>query len=184
MAAGERPPGVSDLDAQLFAGSSLWPVRRGGSYAYHVDEEHVPAWLRDAVIYHVFIDRFATADGRAFDAPATPGGFYGGTLRGVIERLAYIANLGATCIWLSPLFPSPSHHGYDATNYRSVEPRLGTEDDLRELITAAHERGIRVILDYAVNHVSWDHPAFRAALADQRSPESTWFTLRAGQTNT
>lgn len=179
VVAGERPPGVSEIDARLFAfpGTSLWPVRRSGSYAYHVDDERVPEWLRDAVIYQVFVDRFATTGGRPFDAPATPGGFYGGTLRGAIERLDYIAALGATCIWLSPIFPSPSHHGYDATDYRSVEPRLGSEADLRELTEAAHARGMRVILDYVVNHVSWDLPAFRAALADQHSPEAGWFSF-------
>jgi glycosidase len=179
VVAGERPPGVSDMDARLFAfpGAPLWPIRRGGSYAYHVDEEHVPAWLRDAVIYHVFVDRFATSGGAAFAMPPTPGGFFGGTLRGAIERLDYIAALGADCIWLSPLFPSPTHHGYDATDYRGVEPRLGSESDLCELIAAAHARGMRVILDYVVNHVSWDHPAFRAALAAQDSPEAGWFTF-------
>lgn len=177
VAAGERPPGVSDFDAQLFAGAALWPVRRSGSYAYHVDEQRVPDWLRDAVIYHVFIDRFATTGGRPFAAPATPGGFYGGTLRGALEQLDYIAGLGATCIWLSPLFPSPSHHGYDATDYGAVEPRLGSAGDLSELIAAAHQRGMRVILDYVVNHISSEHAAFRAAQADERSPEAAWFSF-------
>lgn len=177
---GEPPDGVTPEDAALFSAPGqprLWPVRRAGGYAYHVDDERVPEWLRDAVIYHVFIDRFATTGGRPFDAPATPGGFYGGTLRGTIERLDYIAELGATCVWLSPLFPSPSHHGYDATDYRAVEPRLGSADDLRELIDAAHQRGMRVILDFVVNHVSSDHPAFRAALADRNSAEASWFTF-------
>ena len=90
---------------------------RRGSFAYHVDDERVPDWLRDAVIYQVFIDRFATTGGVPFAEPATPGGFYGGTLRGVIEHLDHIVALGVTCIWLSPLFPSPSHHGYDATDF-------------------------------------------------------------------
>jgi glycosidase len=177
---GARPEGVTAQDEQLFAvpgQEPLWPIRRAGSYAYHVDAEQVPEWLRDAVIYHVFVDRFATIGGQPFAAPPTPGGFYGGTLRGVIERLEYIAELGATCIWLSPLFPSPSHHGYDATDYASVEPRLGSAADLRELIDAAHARGIRILLDYVVNHVSNQHPAFVRAHADQDSPEASWFTF-------
>jgi len=179
VVAGEPPPDVSEMDARLFAfaGPSLWPVRRRAGYAYHVDEEHVPRWLRDAVIYQVFIDRFATTGGRPFDSPSTPAGLHGGTLRGVTERLDHIVSLGATCIWLSPLFPSPSHHGYDATDYARVEPRLGTEDDLRDLIAAAHRHGVRVILDYVVNHVSSEHPAFRKAQADQGCPEAAWFTF-------
>jgi cyclomaltodextrinase len=177
---GARPESVTALDERLFAvpgQPALWPIRRAGSYAYHVDAEQVPEWLRDAVIYHVFVDRFATTGGEAFAAPPTPGGFYGGTLRGTIERLDYIAELGATCIWLSPVFPSPSHHGYDATDYGSVEPRLGSEADLRELIDAAHARGMRVLLDYVVNHVSHEHPAFARARGEQGSPEAGWFTF-------
>jgi glycosidase len=142
-----------------------------------VDDEHVPTWLRDAVIYQVFIDRFATDGGRPFAEPATRAGFYGGTLRGVLEHLDHISGLGATCIWLSPLFPSPSHHGYDATDFDSVEPRLGTMDDLRELIAAAHAAGLRVLLDLAVNHVSSGHPAFRRAQTDRESAEAGWFTF-------
>ncbi len=155
----------------------LWPVPRSGAFAFHVDDERVPAWLRDAVIYQVFIDRFATDGGRPFAEPATRAGFYGGTLRGVIEHLDHITGLGITCLWLSPLFPSPSHHGYDATDFDSVEPRLGTLDDLRELIEAAHTAGLRVLLDLAVNHVSSEHPAFQRAQADRDSGEAGWFTF-------
>jgi glycosidase len=175
---GELPPGISDLDVALFSfAGELWPVRRHGSDAYAVDDEHVPGWLRDAVIYEVFVDRFATTGGRPFAEPATPAGFYGGTLRGVIERIDHIVDLGVSCIWLSPVFPSPSHHGYDASDHRSIEPRLGTEADLRELIGLAHDRGLRIILDFVANHVSSDHPAFRAAIADRDRPEAGWFTF-------
>lgn len=178
MVRGRRPDGLSDEDAATTTWlGDVWPVRRTGSYAVHVDRDRVPAWLRDAVIYHVFVDRFAPPDGRDFATPATPNGFYGGAIRGVLERIDHIAGLGADCILLSPIFPSPSHHGYDATDLRSVEPRLGTEDDLRALITSAHDRGIRVILDFAVNHVSSRHPAFLAALADRNAPTVDWFTF-------
>ena len=147
----------------------------GGSFAVHVDDATIPGWLRDAVIYEVFVDRFAGPDGEALAAPAALGGFAGGTLRGVIARLDHIAALGVTCLWLTPIFPSPSHHGYDATDYHSIEPRLGTEGDLGEVVAAAHARGLRVILDFAVNHVSADHPAFQAAITDRSSPEASWF---------
>lgn len=180
LVGGARPADTLESDTALFAvpgAPPLWPVRRAGGYAYHVDDQRVPDWLRDAVIYQVFVDRFATAGGRPFAEPMSLDGFFGGTLRGVIERLDYISDLGATCVWLSPVFPSPSHHGYDATDYGSIEPRLGTADDLRELIDAAHMRGMRVILDYVVNHISHEHPAFVAARADQHSAEASWFTF-------
>ena len=171
VVAGERPPDTSDEDAAMFAlDRALWPIRRTGAEAVHVDREHVPDWLRDAVIYQVFVDRFATTDGVPFATPASPGGFFGGTLRGVIERLDHIVELGVTCLWLSPIFPSPSHHGYDATDYRAVEPRLGSEADLRELVALAHGRGLRVILDWVVNHVSSSHPAFRRPSATPPVP--------------
>jgi glycosidase len=180
MARGERPANLQPNDRGMFviAGQdTLWPIRRAGSYAYHVDDERVPEWLRDAVIYQVFVDRFAPGGGATFGAPATLGGFFGGTLRGVIEQLDYIGDIGVDCLWLSPLFPSPSHHGYDATDYRRIEPRLGSDDDLRQLIAAAHARGIRVLLDYVVNHVSSEHAAFQQALADRESPTASWFTF-------
>jgi glycosidase len=104
-------------------------------------------------------------------------GFYGGTIAGVIEQLDYIEALGAGAIWLSPIFPSPSHHGYDTTDFYTVEPRLGTADELRALIDAAHARGIRVIFDYTANHFSEEHPAFQAALRDPQSPTFPWFTF-------
>lgn len=179
---GEQPAHAEPYDGDLFNfgndGPKLWPIRRSSGYGYHVDDETVPQWLREAIIYHVFLDRFNTGDGRAFASPDTPGGFYGGTIRGVTAQIDYIASLGATCLWLSPLFPSESHHGYDGTDYQSVEPRLGSEADLIELLDAAHQRGIRVILDYVVNHVSWHHHAFRAAIASGASAEERdWFTF-------
>ena len=180
VVAGARPPGVSDLDAATFAVSGateLWPIRRTAAEAYHVDRERVPAWLRDAVIYQVFVDRFATTGGVPFAEPSSPSGVYGGTLRGVLERLPYLVDLGVTCLWLTPIFPSPSHHGYDATDYRSVEPRLGTEADLRALVDAAHDAGMHILLDYAVNHLSSAHPAFQVALRDRDAPEARWFTF-------
>lgn len=177
---GERPDGVHPDDEVLAALSGqarLWTVRRIGSYAYHVDREQVPLWLRDAVIYHLFVDRFEPGDGHAFAHPTSLGGFFGGTLRGVIERLDYIRSLGVDCIWMLPVFPSPSHHGYDATDYGRVEPRLGSDDDLRALIRAAHARGMRVLLDYVVNHVSHEHPLFQEASRVPDSPKASWFTF-------
>lgn len=149
-------------------------------FAIYVDSRAVPDWLHEAVIYHLVADRFDPGAGRDWLAPNDLNGFWGGTLRGVIDRLPYLSDLGVTCLWLSPVFASPSHHGYDTTDYRRVEPRLGTEADLVELFTAAHECGMRVILDFVANHLSSEHPAFRAAKADPASPERDWFTFRDG----
>ncbi len=89
----------------------------------------------------------------------------------------YLANLGVNVLWLTPVFPSPSHHGYDATDYFEIEPRLGSKADLRALLDAAHGRGLRVLLDFAPNHCSSEHPAFRKALSDPASPFVQWFSF-------
>lgn len=173
---GDVGPGDESL-RELGREFSLTFVRGVRSFAYRVDQEQPPEWLRDAVFYHVFVDRFATAGGRPFATPASPMGFYGGTLAGAAEQLDYIASLGTTAIWLSPIFPSPSHHGYDATDYFAVEPRLGTLEDLRAFVDGAHARGMRVLLDYIANHFSNEHPVFQEALRDPASPFREWFTF-------
>jgi glycosidase len=94
-----------------------------------------------------------------------------------LEKLDYIAELGASAIWLSPIFPSPTAHGYDATDYSTVEPRLGGEQALRELVAGAHGRGLRIILDLVCNHVSNRHPIFLEAVANPRSPYHDWFSF-------
>ncbi len=145
-------------------------------FAFVVDREPTPAWIHDAVIYHILVDRFAPDPGSDFAQPSDRlGGFYGGTLRGITAQLDYLAELGVTCLWLSPIFRSPSHHGYDATDYSQVEPRLGTEEDVVALLEEAHRRGLRVILDFVANHVSSQHPIFQAALSDPASREADWF---------
>lgn len=149
-------------------------------FGVYVDCAEVPGWLREAIIYQIFVDRFAPSPGAAFATPADPlGGFYGGTLRGITSRLDYLAGLGVTCLWLTPIFPSPTHHGYDATDYTRIEPRLGTEADFQELLEGAHQRGMRVILDYVANHCSRQHPAFLNALADRACETAHWFTFEA-----
>ena len=108
--------------------------------------------------------------------PTNLSGFFGGTFRGAIQKLDYIQSLGCNAIWLSPLFASPSHHGYDATDYYTVEPRFGTNSDLKELIEKAHQRSIRIILDFVANHWSNQHPTFQAAQSEKDSEYRTWYT--------
>jgi len=155
------------------------PPDEGTVFDVHIDRLQPPEWARQALIYHVFVDRFYPGDGRAWQQPDALSGFYGGTLWGVRDKLDYIAELGATCIWLSPTWPSPSHHGYDVTDYGRVEPRLGGDEALRVLVEAAHARGIRVLLDLVCNHISREHPIFQEALRDPQSPYRAWFTFDA-----
>ena len=146
-------------------------------FAYSVDRLASPDWARAAVVYQIFVDRFNPGGDRSFAQPDSLHSFLGGTLAGVTEKLDHIADLGATCIWLSPIFASPTYHGYDTTDFYAVEPRLGSNDDLRRLVQAAHARGIHVLLDFVCNHVSVRHPFFQEARSDPASPYRRWFTF-------
>jgi cyclomaltodextrinase / maltogenic alpha-amylase / neopullulanase len=145
-------------------------------FSLWIDPHGVPEWARQALVYHIFLDRFFPGQGQPWRKPQDLSGFFGGTLRGVIEKLDTIQSFGFNTLWLSPLFASPSHHGYDATDLYRVEPRLGTNADLKELIDSAHARGLRLLLDFVANHWSSQHPTFQAALADERSPYRDWYT--------
>lgn len=126
------------------------------------------------MVYQVFVDRFNPGKGKKWLQTTDLTKPFGGTLRGVIEKLDYIKDLGFNTIWLSPIFASPSHHGYDISDYLRVEPRFGTEADLRELLDLAHAKGLRVLLDFVANHCSNQHERFQAALAGDKDAIS-WF---------
>lgn len=148
---------------------------RGDTFTYYVDRMTAPEWAKKAIIYQVFVDRFYPGDGREWLHPKDLNGFYGGTLWGVCDKLDYLVDLGIDCIWLSPTFPSPTHHGYDITNYQHVEPRMGGDEAMNALIEAAHARGIRIVLDLVCNHLSDEHPYFVDAIEDRNSPYRNWF---------
>jgi glycosidase len=171
------------IHATTVTGASLpcpWPASDSPrTYAYVVGRRPIPAWIRDAVIYQVFVDRFAPDPGSAFLDPTDLSEVFGGTLRGLLSRLDHLQALGVTCLWLTPIFPSPSSHGYDPINPGAIEPRLGTLEDWDALVAAARARGLRLLLDYVVNHVSSDHPQFRAAQADPTDPAVAWFRFRS-----
>lgn len=174
-ATGQWPADVQDPFAA--------PAPEGREFAYHVDRRHAPAWLADAVIYQIFVDRFAASPGqpplRAYaNDPDHLHDFLGGTLRGIIDKLDYLADLGVTCLWLTPLTESPTYHSYNPTRYDTVSARFGTNEDLRELIAGAHLRGMRVLLDFVANHTSDEHPAFLAARANPATaPTADWYAI-------
>ncbi len=157
-------------------------------YGYHVDRYQTPAWVREAVIYQIFVDRFASGP---TGSPVKQGWlsedemntFMGGNLQGITARLDYIAELGVTALWLTPIFSADAYHAYDTLDYWEIDPRFGTKADLRALVDAAHARGLRVILDFVANHTSSASPAFQAALADTASPYREWFSFDPAYTH-
>lgn len=149
----------------------------GKIFSYHVDTFQAPQWAHDAIIYHIFVDRFYAGDGHTWLQTDDLNGICGGTLWGVSQKLDYLVDLGINCIWLSPIWVSPSHHGYDVTDYDKVNPNLGGDAALHHLVEAAHQRGIRVLLDLVCNHISNEHPVFLEAMSDPYSPYRDWFTF-------
>jgi len=144
-----------------------------------------PAWVADTVFYQVFPDRLARS-GRvaapgpleAWDAPPTLFGFKGGDLSGVADRLDDLADLGIGGLYLNPIFTAASNHRYNAADYLTVDPLLGGDAALRELLDAAHARGIRVVLDGVFNHAGRGFFPFQHVLeAGLQSPYRDWFYL-------
>jgi maltose alpha-D-glucosyltransferase/alpha-amylase len=125
-----------------------------------------PLWFKDAIIYELHVKAFndSNADGI-------------GDFQGLIERLDYLQNLGVTCIWLLPFFPSPLRDdGYDIADYMNVHPSYGTMDDFRNFLSAAHERDLQVMIELVINHTSDQHPWFQAARhAPPGSPERDYY---------
>lgn len=125
-----------------------------------------PLWYKDAIIYQLHIKSFFDANGDGI-----------GDFKGLHEKLDHVASLGATAIWLLPFFPSPRRDdGYDIADYGDVSPDYGTIDEFRAFVQAAHERGIKVIIELVINHTSDQHPWFqRARHAPPGSPERDFY---------
>jgi len=169
---GARPAGAI-VRYQLGVGDHV--ADRGQTHGYVVDETEQPAWTRDAIVYHIFVDRFWSPDGPWPQRGTGPAERYGGTLEGLRRKLDHISALGANVIWLSPIHPSPTYHGYDATDLFAVSPTLGTIADFDRLLEDAHGRGIRMLLDFVPNHWSREHPTFVEATTDRNSPYVDWY---------
>jgi glycosidase len=115
-------------------------------------------------VYEIFVRSFADSDGDGI-----------GDLNGITQRLDYLESLSVDTIWLMPIFPSPSDHGYDVSDYFAVNPDFGTLEDLQALVDAAHQRQMRVILDFVPSHLSNQNPLFQDAFQNPDSPYSDWF---------
>ncbi len=121
-----------------------------------------PLWYKDAVIYEIHVRAFADSNADGI-----------GDLQGLISKLDYLQDLGVTCLWLLPFFPSPLRDdGYDISNYTGVNPSYGTIADFQEFLNAAHARDMQVMIELVINHTSDQHPWFQAARhAPKGSPE-------------
>jgi maltose alpha-D-glucosyltransferase / alpha-amylase len=122
-------------------------------------------WYKDAIFYQVYVRAFRDSNGDGH-----------GDLRGLTEKLDYLQELGADCIWLMPIYPSPlKDDGYDIADYYNIAETFGTLDDFKALIEAAHQRTIRIVMDLVLNHTSDQHPWFQASRADRNSPYRDYY---------
>ena len=146
-----------------------------------------PAWTRDAVFYQIFVERFA--NGRPeidpegvlpWGSEPTRAGFTGGDLRGIERHLDHVVDLGANALYLTPIFEADTNHRYDTADYTRIDHRLGDLDDFRSLLRAAHDRGVRVVLDGVFNHTGEGHWAFRHVYANgAQSPYVDWYSIES-----
>src|SRR5919107_1053704 len=131
----------------------------------HEFERHAADWYKDAIIYEAYV--------RGFHDSSSDGN---GDLRGLIEKLDYLRDLGVDCLWLMPIYESPLKDvGYDIADFRKIHPTIGVVEDFEALTAAAHEYGIRIIADLVVNHTSDQHPWFQEARRDPLSPKRDYY---------
>ena len=142
----------------------------------------VPQWAANKVVYQIFPSRFATTqpvDKKLwYKAPITPMDDLHGNLRGIIEHLDYIKDLGIDVVYLTPIFKSNSCHKYDTIDYYQVDPSFGTTEDLKELVQKSHERGMKVVLDAVYNHTGREFFAFQDILEKgEKSKYLDWYFI-------
>ncbi|MCM1088377.1 MAG: glycoside hydrolase family 13 protein [Muribaculaceae bacterium] len=155
-------------------------------YPFILKEEipDVPTWFKTAVVYNIFPDSFASKR-RSLqcekEETALPDGRIcrqkrGGTIRGILENLDYIQEMGFTCLYLNPIFAAGEYHKYDVLDYYHIDAGMGTEEEFRALVDALHERGMKIVIDGVFNHCSWEFFAFQDVVEKGRdSRYCKWF---------
>jgi alpha-amylase len=129
-------------------------------------------WWEGAIFYEIFVRSFYDSDGDGI-----------GDFNGITEKLDYLEELGVNAIWLMPIHPSPSYHGYDVLNFYAVNHEYGTLDDFKHLLDEAHKRDMRIIIDLVLNHTSSQHPFFVDANNNPDSPYRDWYIWEADYPN-
>jgi cyclomaltodextrinase len=170
--------------------SSDQPTPPGGYYEFpyihEIDMHAAPDWAKEAIFYQIFPERFANGDPSNDPEGTEPWGGepttdnnFGGDLRGIIDKLDYIVDVGFNAIYLTPVFEAPSNHKYDTVDYKKVDPHFGDNETLKQLVEECHARGIRVMLDAVFNHCSDQFAPFQDVLKHgENSKYAEWFHVR------
>ncbi|OMF63519.1 alpha-glycosidase [Paenibacillus sp. FSL R5-0766] len=186
---------------QLIQGEeSVWMTERGFEQALPdhpleffdfpfmnpVDIFEPPAWVKDAVFYQIFPERYANGDpsispknAKPWGGEPTPVNFFGGDLQGVLDHLDHISQLGINAIYFCPLFEATTNHKYNTGDYMKVDPHFGTNEQFKAFVDACHQRGIRVVLDAVFNHSGREFPPFIDVMKNgASSPYADWFYIK------
>ncbi|ACL70365.1 alpha-glycosidase [Halothermothrix orenii] len=170
----ERPRG-------FFSGFFQYPLIN------YADIFSTPDWVKDAVFYHIFPERFYNGDPSNDPRGVSPWGgkpgrksFFGGDLEGIIKKLDYIESLGVKAIYLTPVFKSPSNHKYNIDDYFQIDPHFGDLETARRMVIEAHRRGIKIIFDAVFNHCGYDFFAFKdVRQKGEKSQYKDWFEIES-----
>ncbi len=183
---------LEDEDETIYLGDKGFGAAPWDDVAYYFcfpflhpnDVFDAPNWVKDTVWYQIFPERFANGD-QSNDpegtlpwggAAPTPENFFGGDLKGVIEKIPYLKRLGISGIYFTPIFKAYSNHKYDTIDYMEIDPQFGTKEDLVELVNTCHEQGIKVMLDAVFNHSGFYFPQFQDVLENgENSKYKNWF---------
>ncbi|SHO43372.1 glycoside hydrolase family 13 protein [Anaerocolumna xylanovorans] len=154
-------------------------------YINKADVHREPVWVKDAVFYQIFVERFFNGDEQnspkdlvPWDSEPKPKSFFGGDLKGILMKLDYLAELGINGLYLTPIFESPSNHKYDTVDYREIDKYFGDKEVFGELVRKSHEKGIKIILDAVFNHCSDSFAPFKDVKEKGKaSPYHDWFFI-------
>ena len=128
-------------------------------------------WYKNAVVYQIYPFSFMDSNNDGW-----------GDIEGIISKLDYIRDLGATAIWFSPLYKSPDYdYGYDVSDYKAIDEKFGTMEDFDRLLEECHKRDMKVIMDMVINHTSTEHPWFKEAVSSPDSPYRDYYIIRKGK---
>jgi len=128
-------------------------------------------WYKNAVVYQIYPFSFKDNNNDGF-----------GDISGIVSKLDYLVELGINAIWFSPLYKSPDYdYGYDISDYKDIDPKFGSLDEFKEMLELCHNKGIKVIMDMAINHSSIEHKWFKEAIKDSNSPYRDYYIIREGK---
>ncbi len=158
-------------------------------YFHETDRFKSPTWVKETVWYQIFPDRFANGDSKNDPVGTLPWGskkhpgpddFYGGDLQGIIDRLDYLQELGINGLYLTPIFEAKTNHKYDTTDYMKIDPAFGDKTVLKRLVSEAHDRGMRIMLDAVFNHIGYHSKQWQDVLKYQENSRyKDWFHIHS-----